>query len=98
MPPPTTSTSSSAVGSVAVAACLDVAREREARADRLVVEDEDAAEHLLALLLVAAEEARQAEQEGALGGERVGVVRVELERPVDLVLQLPETHHRRDLL
>src|SRR5262249_4604922 len=66
--------------------CAGLGELLEVRAGRDVagVEGEGAAEPALALDGIAAEETRETYQHGAFRGERVGVVRCERERRVDL--------------
>src|SRR5437773_10706273 len=75
---------------VAVAPRLAHVGERETRADRARVAQDHLAEHRLAPHGVATEQAREADEERALGGHRIDVIRIELERAVDLRHQAAE--------
>ena len=70
--------------------------QREAGGEGVRIELYRFAQEGLALLRVAAEQARQPDEEGALGAQRVGVVRIELEGAVELGEQPPEREERGD--
>src|SRR5580765_2015451 len=67
---------------VAIAARFARLREHDARRERVRIDLDGAAEHRFALLRVTAEKPREPEEELPLRRERVGVLRVELERAI----------------
>jgi hypothetical protein len=83
---------------VALAALHARLRERDAGRHRAVVTLHDLAQQALAFLRVAAQQAREAHEKGALGGHGIDVVRVQLERPVDLRQQAAQGEDRGELL
>src|SRR5207253_1515963 len=72
--------------------------ERQARGERVRVTQEHLAKHRLALHAVPAEQAREADEERPLRGHRIDVVRVELERPVELRHQAAELEDLGEIL
>src|SRR5213083_2278938 len=83
---------------LAVAPRLAHVGERQARGERVRVTQEHLAEHRLALHAVPAEQAREADEERPLRGHRIDVVRVELERAVELHHQAAELEDLGEIL
>src|SRR6059036_144399 len=83
---------------LAVAPRLAHVGERQARGERVRVTQEHLAEHRLALHAVPAEQAREADEERPLRGHRIDVVRVELERAVELRHQAVELEDLGEIL
>src|SRR5437867_230007 len=81
-----------------VAARLAHVGERQARGERVRVAREDLAQHRLAPRAVPAEQARETDEERALRGHRIDVVRVQLERTVDLRHQAAELEDLGEIL
>src|SRR5262249_8668326 len=70
--------------------------ERQAGGEGARILLEHTVQHRLTPDLISAEEPRQAHQQLTLGGERVGVLGVELERPVELAHHPVETEYGGD--
>src|SRR2546427_6954811 len=85
-------------GLLPVAARLAQVGERQAGGERVRVAREDLAQHRLAPHAVPAEQARETDEERALGGHRIDVVRVQLERAVDLRHQAAELEDLGEIL
>src|SRR5262249_47751241 len=82
----------------AIAARLARLGERDARRHRAVIPLHHLPEQPLAFGGVATEYPRQADEQVALGGHRIHVIRIELEGAVDLAKQPAQLEDRRDLL